>query len=106
MERHSQNGAKIARWLEGRKDVRRVLDQALHPAQALGQRERAAINVVGGNDMRAAIHQFAPRADRPVAGAFAATADDRQPARPRLARTAGDRSDGGKPGPLPLVGRG
>lgn len=39
MERHSQNGAKIARWLEARKDVRRVIYPGLesHPQHAIAK---------------------------------------------------------------------
>ncbi|CAN7667783.1 cystathionine gamma-synthase [Aminobacter aminovorans] len=39
MERHSQNGAQIARWLEGRKDVRRVIYPGLesHPQHAIAK---------------------------------------------------------------------
>jgi cystathionine gamma-lyase len=39
MERHSQNGAQIARWLEARKDVRRVIYPGLdsHPQHAIAK---------------------------------------------------------------------
>ena len=39
MERHSANGLAIARWLEGRKDVRRVIYPGLesHPQHAVAQ---------------------------------------------------------------------
>ena len=39
MERHSANGAKIARWLETRKDVRRVIYPGLesHPQHAIAK---------------------------------------------------------------------
>ncbi|WP_269932752.1 cystathionine gamma-synthase [Aminobacter sp. HY435] len=39
MERHSQNGAKIARWLERRKEVRRVIYPGLesHPQHAVAR---------------------------------------------------------------------
>jgi len=44
MERHSQNGLKIARWLEGRADVRRVLYPGLesHPQHAIAARQMHA----------------------------------------------------------------
>jgi cystathionine gamma-lyase len=44
MERHSQNGLAIARWLEGRTDVRRVLYPGLesHPQHAVARRQMAA----------------------------------------------------------------
>ncbi len=47
MERHSANGLAIARWLEGRKDVRRVIYPGLesHPQHALA---RAQMHAFGG----------------------------------------------------------
>lgn len=47
MERHSQNGLRIARWLEARKDVRRVLYPGLesHPQHAVA---KAQMNAFGG----------------------------------------------------------
>jgi cystathionine gamma-lyase len=44
MERHSANGLKIARWLEGRKDVRRVFYPGLesHPQHAVAKRQMYA----------------------------------------------------------------
>jgi cystathionine gamma-lyase len=44
MERHSINGLKIARWLEGRKDVRRVFYPGLesHPQHAVAKRQMHA----------------------------------------------------------------
>jgi cystathionine gamma-lyase len=44
MERHSANGLKIARWLEGRKDVRRVFYPGLesHPQHAVARRQMHA----------------------------------------------------------------
>lgn len=44
MERHSSNGLKIARWLEGRKDVRRVIYPGLesHPQHAVAKRQMHA----------------------------------------------------------------
>jgi cystathionine gamma-lyase len=44
MERHSQNGLAIARWLEQRKDVRRVIYPGLasHPQHALARRQMHA----------------------------------------------------------------
>jgi cystathionine gamma-lyase len=44
MERHSANGMKIARWLEGRKDVRRVFYPGLesHPQHAVAKRQMHA----------------------------------------------------------------
>nr|WP_210308515.1 cystathionine gamma-synthase [Prosthecomicrobium pneumaticum] len=44
MERHSRNGLAIARWLEGRRDVRRVLHPGLesHPQHALAKRQMRA----------------------------------------------------------------
>ncbi|MDQ6437653.1 PLP-dependent aspartate aminotransferase family protein [Mesorhizobium sp. LHD-90] len=44
MERHSSNGAKIARWLEARKDVRRVVFPGLesHPQHAIAKRQMSA----------------------------------------------------------------
>ncbi len=44
MERHSRNGLAIARWLEGRSDVRRVLHPGLgsHPQHALAKRQMRA----------------------------------------------------------------
>jgi cystathionine gamma-lyase len=44
MARHSENGLAIARWLEGRKDVRRVLYPGLasHPQHALARRQMHA----------------------------------------------------------------
>ncbi len=44
MERHSANGLKIAQWLEGRSDVRRVLYPGLasHPQHALAKRQMHA----------------------------------------------------------------
>ena len=44
MERHSANGLKIARWLEGRKDVRRVFYPGLesHPQHAVAKRQMHA----------------------------------------------------------------
>lgn len=47
MERHSQNGLKIARWLEGRGDVRRVIYPGLesHPQHRIA---RAQMHAFGG----------------------------------------------------------
>ena len=44
MERHSQNGMRIAEWLEGRKDVRRVIYPGLpsHPQHAVAKRQMSA----------------------------------------------------------------
>jgi cystathionine gamma-lyase len=44
MERHSANGMKIARWLEGRKDVRRVFYPGLesHPQHQVAKRQMHA----------------------------------------------------------------
>ncbi|MGN6763720.1 MAG: trans-sulfuration enzyme family protein [Rhizobiaceae bacterium] len=44
MERHSANGLKIARWLESRKDVRRVFYPGLesHPQHAVAKRQMHA----------------------------------------------------------------
>jgi cystathionine gamma-lyase len=44
MERHSANGLKIARWLEGRNDVRRVFYPGLesHPQHAVAKRQMHA----------------------------------------------------------------
>ena len=44
MERHSSNGLKIAEWLEGRRDVRRVLYPGLasHPQHAVARRQMHA----------------------------------------------------------------
>ncbi|BCH23196.1 cystathionine beta-lyase [Mesorhizobium sp. L-8-10] len=44
MERHSANGLKIARWLEGRRDVRRVVYPGLpsHPQHAIAARQMHA----------------------------------------------------------------
>jgi cystathionine gamma-lyase len=44
MERHSINGLKIARWLEGHKDVRRVFYPGLesHPQHAVAKRQMHA----------------------------------------------------------------
>ena len=44
MERHSSNGAKIARWLEARKDVRRVIYPGLesHPQHAIARKQMFA----------------------------------------------------------------
>lgn len=44
MERHSQNGLKIARWLEGRADVRRVFYPGLesHPQHEIAKRQMHA----------------------------------------------------------------
>jgi cystathionine gamma-lyase len=44
MERHSQNGLKIARWLQARPDVRRVIYPGLesHPQHALAKRQMHA----------------------------------------------------------------
>jgi len=44
MERHSANGLKIAEWLEGRADVRRVLYPGLasHPQHAIARRQMHA----------------------------------------------------------------
>jgi cystathionine gamma-lyase len=47
MERHSQNGLKIARWLEARSDVRRVIYPGLesHPQHAVA---KAQMHAFGG----------------------------------------------------------
>ena len=47
MERHSQNGLKIARWLEGRKGVRRVIYPGLesHPQHGIA---KAQMHAFGG----------------------------------------------------------
>ena len=44
MERHSQNGMRIAEWLEGRKDVRRVIYPGLpsHPQHEVAKRQMSA----------------------------------------------------------------
>ncbi|AZO72621.1 MULTISPECIES: cystathionine gamma-synthase [unclassified Mesorhizobium] len=44
MERHSANGLKIAQWLEGRKDVRRVIYPGLasHPQHEIAKRQMHA----------------------------------------------------------------
>ena len=44
MERHSQNGMKIAKWLESRNDVRRVIYPGLqsHPQHAIAKRQMSA----------------------------------------------------------------
>ena len=44
MERHSQNGMRIAKWLEGRKDVRRVIYPGLpsHPQHEVAKRQMSA----------------------------------------------------------------
>ncbi|TIT78054.1 MAG: cystathionine gamma-synthase [Mesorhizobium sp.] len=44
MERHSANGLKIAQWLEGRKDVRRVIYPGLasHPQHEIARRQMHA----------------------------------------------------------------
>jgi cystathionine gamma-lyase len=44
MERHSENGMKIARWLEGRNDVRRVIYPGLasHPQHEIAKRQMSA----------------------------------------------------------------
>jgi cystathionine gamma-lyase len=44
MERHSLNGMKIAKWLESRNDVRRVIYPGLksHPQHAIAKRQMAA----------------------------------------------------------------
>lgn len=44
MERHSQNGLRIARWLEARPDVRRVIYPGLesHPQHAIARRQMHA----------------------------------------------------------------
>ncbi|TIU25861.1 MAG: aminotransferase class I/II-fold pyridoxal phosphate-dependent enzyme, partial [Mesorhizobium sp.] len=44
MERHSTNGLKIAQWLEGRKDVRRVIYPGLasHPQHEIAKRQMHA----------------------------------------------------------------
>ena len=44
MERHSANGEKIARWLEGRKDVTRVIYPGLenHPQHAIAKAQMSA----------------------------------------------------------------
>ena len=44
MERHSQNGMKIAEWLESRPDVRRVIYPGLksHPQHAIAKRQMSA----------------------------------------------------------------
>ncbi|MGN6471524.1 MAG: trans-sulfuration enzyme family protein, partial [Rhizobiaceae bacterium] len=44
MERHSANGLRIARWLEGRKDVKRVFYPGLenHPQHAVAKRQMHA----------------------------------------------------------------
>ncbi|MEW9804793.1 cystathionine gamma-synthase [Mesorhizobium sp. ZMM04-5] len=44
MQRHSENGLKIARWLEGRGDVRRVIYPGLesHPQHAIARRQMSA----------------------------------------------------------------
>jgi cystathionine gamma-lyase len=44
MERHSANGLKIAHWLEGRGDVRRVIYPGLasHPQHAIARRQMHA----------------------------------------------------------------
>jgi cystathionine gamma-lyase len=44
MERHSLNGLKIARWLEARKDVRRVIYPGVesHPQHAIARRQMSA----------------------------------------------------------------
>jgi cystathionine gamma-lyase len=44
MERHSENGLKIARWLESREDVRRVIYPGLpsHPQHAVAKRQMSA----------------------------------------------------------------
>jgi len=47
MERHSQNGLKIARWLEGRKNIRRVIYPGLesHPQHGIA---KAQMHAFGG----------------------------------------------------------
>jgi cystathionine gamma-lyase len=44
MERHSENGMRVAEWLESRKDVRRVIYPGLasHPQHAIARRQMAA----------------------------------------------------------------
>ena len=44
MERHSQNGMKIAEWLESRTDVRRVIYPGLksHPQHKIAKRQMSA----------------------------------------------------------------
>jgi cystathionine gamma-lyase len=60
MERHSSNGLKIAQWLEGRKDVRRVIYPGLasHPQHAIAKRQMYAfggmISVVLDRDLAGA----------------------------------------------------
>ena len=47
MERHSQNGLRIAEWLQGRPEVRRVIYPGLesHPDHATARRGPAAVSV-------------------------------------------------------------
>jgi cystathionine gamma-lyase len=44
MERHSENGLRVAEWLESRKDVRRVIYPGLksHPQHAIARRQMSA----------------------------------------------------------------
>ena len=66
MERHSQNGMRIAEWLESRNDVRRVIYPGLasHPQHAIAKRQMSAfggmISVELDRDL-AATKQFLER---------------------------------------------